>query len=55
MFARLERSMIVERGKAGMARAKAKGRHVGRPKMPQHTVMAIRARLSAEATSSKVR
>ena len=42
--------MIVERVKAGMARAKAEGKHVGRPKMSQHTVMAIRARLSAGAS-----
>jgi DNA invertase Pin-like site-specific DNA recombinase len=47
VFARLERSMIVERVKAGMARAKAEGKHVGRPKMDEETVAAIRARLGA--------
>jgi DNA invertase Pin-like site-specific DNA recombinase len=46
-FARLERSMIVERVKAGMARAKAEGKHVGRPKTDEDTVAAIRARLAA--------
>jgi DNA invertase Pin-like site-specific DNA recombinase len=47
VFARLERSMIVERVKAGMARAKAEGRHVGRPRTDEDTVAAIRARLGA--------
>jgi DNA invertase Pin-like site-specific DNA recombinase len=32
VFAELERALIQERVKAGMARAKAQGRHVGRPK-----------------------
>jgi DNA invertase Pin-like site-specific DNA recombinase len=50
VFAKLERSMIVERVRAGMARAKAEGKHVGRPRMDQHTVMAIRARLTSGAS-----
>jgi len=46
VFARLERSMIVERVKAGMARAKAQGTHVGRPRTDQDTVAAIRLMLA---------
>ena len=33
VFAEFERAMIQERVKAGMARAKAEGRQVGRPKI----------------------
>ena len=32
VFAELERALIQERVKAGMARAKAQGKHVGRPR-----------------------
>ena len=32
VFAELERALIQERVKAGMARAKAQGTHVGRPR-----------------------
>jgi DNA invertase Pin-like site-specific DNA recombinase len=46
VFAKLERSMIVERVKAGMARAKAEGKHVGRPRTDEDTVAAIRAMLA---------
>jgi DNA invertase Pin-like site-specific DNA recombinase len=46
VFARLERSMIAERVKAGMARAKAEGKHVGRPRTNEDTVAAIRAMLA---------
>ena len=46
VFARLERSVIVERVKAGMARAKAEGKHVGRPRTNEDTVAAIRAMLA---------
>src|SRR5215472_2852414 len=46
VFARLERSMIVARVKAGMARAKAQGTHVGRPRTYQDTVAAIRLMLA---------
>ena len=31
MFAELERSILIERVKAGMARAKAEGKRIGRP------------------------
>lgn len=34
VFAEFERSMISERVKSGMARAKAQGKHVGRPSVP---------------------
>jgi DNA invertase Pin-like site-specific DNA recombinase len=32
VFAELERALIQERVRAGMARAKAEGKHVGRPR-----------------------
>ncbi len=35
VFAEFERAMLVERTKAGMARAKAKGSRIGRPPVPQ--------------------
>jgi len=31
MFAELERSFLIERVRAGMARARAEGKHIGRP------------------------
>jgi DNA invertase Pin-like site-specific DNA recombinase len=37
VFAEFERAMLVERTKAGMARAKAKGSRIGRPPVPQVT------------------
>jgi DNA invertase Pin-like site-specific DNA recombinase len=33
-LAEFERALIAERVKAGMARAKAQGKHVGRPRIP---------------------
>jgi DNA invertase Pin-like site-specific DNA recombinase len=33
VFSEFERAMIIERTKAGMSRAKAAGKHVGRPKL----------------------
>ena len=33
VFAELERTLIQERVKAGMVRAKAQGKHVGRPRI----------------------
>lgn len=36
VFSEFERAMIVERVKAGIARAKAQGKHVGRPGLPEH-------------------
>ena len=36
--AEFERDIIVERVKAGMANAKRKGKHVGRPRIPDHVI-----------------
>ena len=40
-FAQFERSMIQERVKAGMARAKKEGKHVGRPRVKPETEIKI--------------
>lgn len=42
VFAEFEREMIVERVRAGMATAKAKGKAVGRPKASEETLQRIR-------------
>jgi DNA invertase Pin-like site-specific DNA recombinase len=42
VFAEFEREMIVERVRAGMATAKAKGKSVGRPKASEETLARIR-------------
>ena len=42
VFAEFERSMIQERVKAGLERAKAKGKKLGRPGLPPITVRAIK-------------
>ena len=41
VFAEFERSMIQERVKAGLARAKAQGKRLGRPTVPPITVRKI--------------
>jgi DNA invertase Pin-like site-specific DNA recombinase len=41
-LAKFERGLIAERVKAGMARAKAQGKHVGRPRIPPRKEAAIR-------------
>jgi DNA invertase Pin-like site-specific DNA recombinase len=46
VFAEFERSMIQERVRAGLARARAAGAKLGRPRIPQKTEDAIRAALS---------
>ena len=46
VFAEFERAMIVERVKSGMARARAGGKHMGRPAVPAEKVAAIKAELS---------
>ena len=46
VFAELERALIQERVKAGMARAKAQGKHVGRPKLAPKLAQAIRDALA---------
>jgi DNA invertase Pin-like site-specific DNA recombinase len=47
VFAEFERSMIQERVKAGMARAKSEGKHCGRPRTPHELEERIRAALAA--------
>jgi DNA invertase Pin-like site-specific DNA recombinase len=47
VFAEFERAMIVERVNAGLARAKAQGKRLGRPQIAQSKEAAVRASLSA--------
>ena len=47
VFAELERAMIRERVNAGLARAKAAGKTLGRPKVSSSKEAAVRARLAA--------
>jgi DNA invertase Pin-like site-specific DNA recombinase len=47
VFAEFERAIIVERVRAGIARAKAEGKHCGRPYINGETERAIRAALAA--------
>ena len=42
VFAEFERAMIRERVNAGLARARAEGKQLGRPKVPAETEAAIR-------------
>lgn len=46
-LAEFERALIAERVRAGMARAKAQGKHVGRPRIPPEKEAAIRRDLIA--------
>lgn len=46
VFAELERSMIRERVNAGLARARAQGKRLGRPRVPATIEAEIRARLT---------
>ncbi len=50
VFAEFERAMLVERTKAGMARARAKGKRIGRPPVPDITKRKV-ARLHQEGRS----
>ena len=52
VFAEFERAMIVERVKAGLARARAQGTQLGRPKVPARIEAAIR-RLRGEGLGIK--
>lgn len=52
VFAEFERSMIQERVKAGMSRARAKGKHIGRPRLPGSKIRAIQ-RLSRAGISGR--
>lgn len=47
VFSEFERTMIQERIKAGVARARAQGKHIGRPPTEAPKVAAIRAALQA--------
>jgi len=57
VFAEFERSLIQERVKAGLARAKSQGKTLGRPKIDDETVRAIQrgkaAGLSLRAIAAK--
>jgi DNA invertase Pin-like site-specific DNA recombinase len=46
VFAEFERSIIQERVRSGIARAKAQGKHCGRPRIDPKTERAIRAALA---------
>jgi len=46
VFAEFERAMIVERVKAGLARARAQGKRLGRPPLPVDRERAVRRLLS---------
>ena len=45
VFAEFERAMIQERVRAGLARAKAEGRQLGRPKIAEQTELAVQTAL----------
>jgi DNA invertase Pin-like site-specific DNA recombinase len=45
VFAEFERAMIQERVRAGLARAKAEGKQLGRPKIAEKTERAVKAAL----------
>ncbi len=47
VFAEFERAMIVERVKAGLKRAVAEGKQLGRPKLPENMEAKVRKRLEA--------
>jgi DNA invertase Pin-like site-specific DNA recombinase len=47
VFAEFERAMLVDRVKAGLARARAAGKHLGRPRLPDEVITRIRHELEA--------
>jgi DNA invertase Pin-like site-specific DNA recombinase len=47
VFAEFERAMLIDRVKAGLARARASGKRLGRPRLPDEVVDRIRAELEA--------
>lgn len=51
IFAEFERNLIRERVLAGLARARARGRRLGRPRMPEAKRQAIRSALEAGGMS----
>lgn len=54
VFAEFERSMIVERTKAGMARAKAQGKAIGRPVLDSELREQIAVRVASGASAYRV-
>jgi len=54
VFAEFERAMMQERIKAGLARARAEGRKLGRPKVSQTTEQSIRQAHAAGAGLRKI-
>ena len=46
VFAEFERAMIQERVRAGLARAKAEGKRLGRPRIDEQTERAVQAALA---------
>ena len=51
VFSEFERAMIRERVLTGLARARAEGRVLGRPRMPETKTRAIRTALEAGGAS----
>jgi DNA invertase Pin-like site-specific DNA recombinase len=45
VFAEFERAMLIDRVKAGLARARAAGKRLGRPRLPQEVIDRIRREL----------
>ena len=54
VFAEFERSIMQERIRAGMVRARAQGKHLGRPRIPAKTERAIRRALAGGGGIHKV-
>jgi DNA invertase Pin-like site-specific DNA recombinase len=47
VFAEFKRAMLIDRVKAGLARARASGERLGRPRLPDETINRIRVELEA--------
>jgi DNA invertase Pin-like site-specific DNA recombinase len=54
VFAEFEAGMISERVKAGMARARSQGKHVGRPWTSRHKIDAIKSALASGKGKRKI-
>lgn len=54
VFAEFERAMIRDRVHSGLARARAEGKTLGRPKLTDHSANAIRAALASGESIRKV-
>jgi DNA invertase Pin-like site-specific DNA recombinase len=52
-FAQFERALIAERVRAGMARARKQGRHVGRPRVLNGDLDTLRTAIEAGALSRR--